>query len=61
MDKSHNNIDYRHLSNQLISFRKHKLSVTDVSEEASDPELAIKLWRFSTDLCNSFGVTPINL
>ena len=61
MDKNYNNIDYRHLSNQLISFRKHKLSVTDVSEEASDPELATKLWEFSTDLCNSFGVTPINL
>ena len=61
LDKSYNNIDYRHLSNQLISFRKHKLSITDVSEEASDPELATKLWDFSVNLCNSFGVTPINL
>ena len=61
MDKNYNNIDYLHLSNQLISFRKHKLRVTDVSEAASDPELAIKLWRFSADLCNSFGVTPVNL
>jgi len=61
MDKNYNNIDYLHLSNQLISFRKHKLSITDVSEEASDPELAKKLWKFSVDLCNSFGITPINL
>ena len=61
MDKNYNNIDYLHLSNQLISLRKHKLIVTDVSEEASDPELATKLWEFSTDLCNSFGVTPIDL
>ena len=61
MDKNYNDIDYLHLSNQLISFRKHKLSVTNVSEEASDPELATKLWQFSLDLCNSFGITPINL
>ena len=61
MDKNYNNIDYQHLSNQLISFRKHKLIVTNVSEEASDPELATKLWQFSSDLCNSFGITPIDL
>jgi len=61
MDKNYNNIDYLHLSNQLVAFRKHKLSVTDVSEEASDPELATKLWDFSEDLCNSFRITPINL
>ncbi len=61
MDKNYNDIDYLHLSNQLISFRKHKLSVTNVSEEASDPELATKLWQFSIDLCNSFGITLINL
>jgi len=61
MDKNYNNVDYLHLSNQLISFRKHELSVADVSEEASDPDLATKLWRFSVDLCNSFGVAPINL
>ena len=61
MDKNYNNIEYRHLSNKLISFRKHKLSVTEVSEEASDPELATKLWQFSVDLCNSFRVAPINL
>jgi len=61
LDKKYNNIDYQHLSNQLISFRKHKLSVTDVSEEASDPELATKLWELSSELCNSFGVAPINL
>ena len=24
-------------------------------------ELANKLWELSVDLCNSFGVTPINL
>jgi len=61
LDKNYNNIDYQHLSNQLISFRKHKLKATDISEEASDPELATKLWELSVDLCNSFGITPINL
>ena len=61
MEKTYNDVDYQHLSNQLISFRKHKLSVTEVSEEASNPELATKLWELSVDLCNSVGVTPINL
>ena len=61
MVKIYNNIDYQHLSNQLISYRKHKLKATDISVEASDPELANKLWEFSVDLCNSFGITPINL
>ncbi len=61
LDNNYNNIEYLHLSNQLISFRKHKLCITDASDEALDPELATKLWLFSVDLCNSFGVTPINL
>lgn len=61
MDKNYNNVDYQHLSNQLVSFRKHKLMVTNVSEEASDQELATKLWEFSVDLCNSFGIAPFNL
>ena len=61
MDKNYNNIDYQHLSNQLISFRKHKLTVANVSEEALDPELATKLWEFSAELCNSFGVASFNL
>ena len=61
MDKNYNNIEYLHLSNQLVSFRKHQLSVSEVSEEANDPKLATKLWELSVDLCNSFGVTPVNL
>ena len=61
MEKKYNDINYQHLSNQLISFKKHKLRVTKVSEEALDTELAIKLWELSVDLCNSFGFTPINL
>ena len=61
MNKDFNNIRYLHLSNKLISFKKHKLSVSNVSEEASDPELASKLWKFSENLCNSFGITLFNL
>ena len=61
MDRKYNDIKYQHLSNKLVSFKKHKLCVTKVSEEALDPELANKLWKLSVDLCNSFGVTPINL
>ena len=61
MEKKYNDINYQHLSNQLISFKKHKLRVTKVSEEALDKELAIKLWELSVDLCNSLGFPPINL
>ena len=61
MDKSYNNIEYEHLSNKLISFRKHKLLVTNVSEEALNSDLATKLWDLSVDLCDSLGVHPVNL
>ena len=61
MNKNFNNIQYLHLSNQLISFRKHKLAITKVSKEASNTELAFKLWELSEDLCNSFGTNLIDL
>ena len=61
MDKRYNNIEYIHLSNKLVYFKKHELRITEISEEASDPELATKLWELSVDLCTSFGVAPINL
>ena len=43
-DSSLNNIGYVHLSNQLVSFKKHKLVESKVSDEANNSELASKLW-----------------
>ena len=56
-----NDIQYLHLSNQLISYRKHKLTITEVSKEASNQELSFKLWEISEELCNSFGTNLIDL
>ena len=61
MSKQFNNVEYIHLSNKVTSYRKHKLVVTEVSTEASNKELAKKLWNLSENLCNSFGATTINL
>ena len=55
MAKSFNNIEFLHLSNQLISYKKHKLKKVNVSEEANNSELAEKLWNFSLELCRSFS------
>tara|TARA_Y100001970_G_scaffold293136_1_gene438011 strand:- start:19754 stop:20779 length:1026 start_codon:yes stop_codon:yes gene_type:complete len=55
MAKSFNNIEYLHLSNQLIAYKKHKLKKVNVSEEANNSELAEKLWTFSSELCRSFS------
>ena len=61
MNKNYNDIQYLHLSNQLISYRKHKLTITEVSKEASNQELSFKLWEISEELCNSFGTNLIDL
>jgi len=44
------NIGYVHLSNKLISFKKHKLIESRVSDEADNAELASKLWILSEEI-----------
>ena len=56
-----NNIKYLHLSNKLVFYKKHKLLKNDVSEEANDSELALKLWNLSEELCRSFGFVSLNI
>ena len=56
-----NNIKYLHLSNKLVFYKKHKLLKSDVSEEASQEELALRLWIFSEELCRSFGFVSLNI
>ena len=56
-----NNIKYLHLSNKLVFYKKHKLLKSDVSEEASQKEIALKLWSFSEELCRSFGFVSFNI
>ena len=60
-NKDLNNIDYTHLSNRLTSFKKHKLVISQTSEEANDPILAAKLWELSEEICKSFGIFPFDL
>ncbi len=52
---------YLHLSNKLIFYKKHKLVISDVSEEANKSELALKLWDLSEELCRSFGFVSLNI
>ena len=56
-----NNIKYLHLSNKLVFYKKHKLLKSEVSEEASKKELALRLWSFSEELCRSFGFVSFNI
>jgi len=60
-DSNFNNIGYIHLSNKLISFKKHKLVESKVSDEANNSELASKLWILSEDICRSFGFVTLNI
>ncbi|KGF90895.1 MULTISPECIES: SDR family NAD(P)-dependent oxidoreductase [Prochlorococcus] len=60
-DPKFNNIDYVHLSNKLISFKKHKLVESQVSNEANSSELASKLWILSEEICGSFGFVTFNI
>ncbi len=60
-DSNFNNIGYVHLSNKLISFKKHKLVESKVSDEANNSELASKLWILSEEICKSFGFVIFNI
>ncbi len=60
-DSNFNNIGFIHLSNKLISFKKHKLVESDVSDEANSAELASKLWILSEEICRSFGFVTFNI
>ena len=61
LDSNLNNIGYIHLSNKLISFKKHKLVESNVSDEANNAELASKLWILSEEICGSFGFVTFNI
>ncbi len=60
-DSNFNNIGYVHLSNKLISFKKHRLVESKVSDEANNSELASKLWILSEEICRSFGFITFNI
>ncbi len=60
-DSNFDNIGYVHLSNKLISFKKHKLVKSKVSDEANNSELALKLWILSEEICRSFGFVTFNI
>ena len=61
MEKDFNDIKYVHLSNRLISYRKHILKKANVSEEANDSILSKKLWDLSVEICDSFRITLIDI
>ncbi len=61
LDSNYNNIGFIHLSNRLISFKKHKLVVSNVSDEANNSELASQLWILSEEICRSFGFVAFNI
>jgi protochlorophyllide reductase len=61
LDSNLNNVGYIHLSNKLISFRKHKLVENKISDEANSAELASKLWILSEEICKSFGFVSFNI
>ncbi len=61
LDSNLNNIGFIHLSNKLISFKKHKLVESNVSDEANSTELASKLWILSEEICRSFGFVTFNI
>ena len=61
LDKSYNNSIYTHLSNKLISFRKHKLIECETSFESNNPVLSRKLWKLSEELCDSFRLKLFDL
>ncbi len=60
-ESNFNKNKYLHLSNKLVFYKKHKLVKSDVSEEASKSELALKLWNLSEELCRSFGFISFNI
>jgi len=60
-DSNFNNIGYIHLSNKLISFKKHKFVDSNASDEANNSELASTLWILSEEICRSFGFVTFNI
>ncbi len=61
LDSNLNNIGFIHLSNKLVSFKKHKLVESNVSDEANSAVLASKLWALSEEICGSFGFITFNI
>jgi len=61
LDANFNSIGYIHLSNKLISFKKHNLVISKVSNEANSSELASKLWILSENICKSYGFITFNI
>jgi protochlorophyllide reductase len=61
LDSNYNKIGFIHLSNKLISFKKHKLVESNVSDEANSAALATKLWILSEKICRSFGYVTFNI
>ena len=61
LDKNYNDSVYTHLSNKLISFKKHKLIECKTSFESNDAELSQKLWKISEELCASFSLRLFDL
>ena len=61
LDKKYNDSFYTHLSNKLISFKKHKLVECETSIESNNADLSQKLWKFSEELCISFGLGLFDL
>ena len=61
LDPEFNDNKYLHLSNKLVFYKKYKLLKSDVSEEANNNELALKLWNLSEELCQSFGFVSLNI
>ena len=44
-----------------MSFKKHKLVESKVSDEANNAELASKLWILSEEICELFGFGTFNI
>ena len=61
LDKKYNDSLYTHLSNKLISFKKHKLTECGTSVESNNAELSKKLWKLSEELCTSFRLRLFDL
>ena len=61
LNKKYNNSEYTHLSNKLISFKKHKLIECDTSLESNNADLAKKLWKLSEELCTLFRLDLLDL
>ena len=61
LNSNFNGIGYVHLSNKLISFKKHKLLEKNVSHEANNTALASKLWILSEEICRSLGFVTFNI